>query len=185
MSSATPTDNSSQSTHDASAEAVILLIEDGGEAHRDLSTILGFLGETVVASTTAEYRAVLGAQGQAHRRVSLVVLGECRDRLPQQVLIDLAAIDSALPYIVIADEGEVELDEIDSAVRLRIIARLPSNCGFQPLLDALHKSKLFNRHSTRLLGSDQVRDYNMFRSLVGESVEIERVRKMMGQVANT
>ena len=75
MSSATPTDNSSQSTHDASAEAVILLIEDGGEARRDLSTILGFLGETVVASTTAEYRAVLGAQGQAHRRVSLVVLG--------------------------------------------------------------------------------------------------------------
>lgn len=185
MSSATPTDNSSQSTHDASAEAVILLIEDGGEARRDLSTILGFLGETVVASTTTEYRAVLGAQGQAHRRVSLVVLGECRDRLPQQVLIDLAAIDAALPYIVIADEGEVELDEIDSAVRLRIIARLPSNCGFQPLLDALHKSKLFNRHSTRLLGSDQVRDYNMFRSLVGESVEIERVRKMMGQVANT
>jgi sigma-54 specific flagellar transcriptional regulator A len=185
MSSATLTDNSSQPTHNASVEAVVMLIEDGGEARRDLSTILGFLGETVVASTTTEYRAVLDAQGQAHRRVSLVVLGECRDRLPQQVLIDLAAIDAALPYIVIADEGEVELDEIDSAVRLRIIARLPSNCGFQPLLDALHKSKLFNRHSTRLLGSDQVRDYNMFRSLVGESVEIERVRKMMGQVANT
>lgn len=185
MSSATPTDDSSRSTHDASAAAVILLIEDGGEARRDFSTILGFLGETVVASTSAEYRAVLDAQEQAHRRVSLVVLGECRARLPQQVMIDLAAIDAALPYVVIADDDEVELDEIDSAVRLRIIARLPSNCGFQPLLDALHKSKLFNRHSTRLLGSDQVRDYNMFRSLVGESVEIERVRKMMGQVVNT
>ncbi len=102
-----------------------------------------------------------------------------------QVLADLAAHNEALPYVLMADAGMSGIEEIDPAARLRIMARLPRHCGFQPLLDAIHKSKLFNAHSNRLQGSNQVRDFNMFRSLVGESAQIERVRKMMGQVANT
>jgi sigma-54 specific flagellar transcriptional regulator A len=51
------------------------------------------------------------------------------------------------------------------------------------LLDALHKAKIFHEHYNRLRDFDGVRDFNMFRSLVGESDALQKVRYMMGQVA--
>ena len=54
----------------------------------------------------------------------------------------------------------------------------------QSLLDAIHKAKVFNEHFNRLRDFDGVRDYNMFRNLVGKSEAIQRVRQMMAQVAN-
>ena len=121
----------------------------------------------------------------ADSKVALAIIGQCSSVPLPRVLADLALHNEALPYVLMADAEMSGLEEIDPAARLRIMARLPRDCGFQLLLDAIHKSKLFNAHSNRLHGSNLIRDFNMFRSLVGESAQIERVRKMMGQVANT
>ena len=185
MSSVASTEISSSLPQTSSAETAILLIEDCDESRRDLTTILHFLGEAVVCATSAAYRSVLENQTMADSKVALAIIGQCSSVSLPQVLADLAAHNEALPYVLMADAGMSGIEEIDPAARLRIMARLPRHCGFQPLLDAIHKSKLFNTHSNRLQGSNQVRDFNMFRSLVGESAQIERVRKMMGQVANT
>jgi len=185
MSSVVSTESSSFFTQTSSDETAILLIEDCDESRRDLTTILHFLGEAVVSSTSAAYRSVLENKTMADSKVALAIIGQCSSVPLPQVLADLAAHNEALPYVLMTDAGMIGIEEIDPASHLRIMARLPRHCGFQPLLDAIHKSKLFNTHSNRLQGSNQVRDFNMFRSLVGESAQIERVRKMMGQVANT
>ena len=139
----------------------------------------------MVSATSAAYRSVLENQTMADSKVALAIIGQCSSVPLPRVLADLALHNEALPYVLMADAGMSGLEEIDPAARLRIMARLPRDCGFQLLLDAIHKSKLFNAHSNRLHGSNLIRDFNMFRSLVGESAQIERVRKMMGQVANT
>lgn len=139
----------------------------------------------MVSATSGAYRSVLENQTMADSKVALAIIGQCSSVPLPRVLADLALHNEALPYVLMADAGMSGLEEIDPAARLRIMARLPRDCGFQLLLDAIHKSKLFNAHSNRLHGSNLIRDFNMFRSLVGESAQIERVRKMMGQVANT
>ena len=185
MSSEVSTESPPDLPQTSRAETAILLIEDFDDSRRDLTTILHFLGETVVAATSAAYRSVLENQTIADKKVALAIIGQCSSVPLARVLADLSAHNEALPYVLMASAETTEIEGIDPAARLRIMARLPRDCGFQPLLDAIHKSRLFNAHSSRLQGSNQVRDFNMFRSLVGESAQIERVRKMMGQVANT
>ncbi|MBQ85027.1 MAG: sigma-54-dependent Fis family transcriptional regulator [Gammaproteobacteria bacterium] len=68
-------------------------------------------------------------------------------------------------------------------MRSQIAEILPSKLSHQLLLDAIHKAKLFHEHFNRLRDLKEVSDFNMFRSLVGNSAEIGRVRRMMGQVA--
>ena len=66
-----------------------------------------------------------------------------------------------------------------------ITAFLDRNLSYQSLLDALHKSKLFYNHHNRLRDVDGLRSSDVFPGLVGESDAIQKVRGMMGQVANT
>ncbi len=167
---------------------VVLLVEDCGESLRDLKTILEFLGERVVTASSANCVEVAQREAEVGESIALAVVG-CSETVPvTEALKALSLCDSTLPFIVLLNE-EVADDLTSSPdldpLKAKIIARLPKSCGFQQLLDAIHKSKLYNQHSKRLQGSIEVRDYNMFRSLVGESEAIERVRKMMGQVANT
>ena len=73
--------------------------------------------------------------------------------------------------------------EFAAEIRSRITEILPSKLSHQLVLNAIHKAKLFHEHFNRLRDLEEVKDFNMFRSLVGNSAEIGRVRRMMGQVA--
>ena len=53
------------------------------------------------------------------------------------------------------------------------------------MLDALHKSQVHGAHYARLSESGNARDYTMFRSLVGASPAVQRIRQLMSQVADT
>ncbi|HBX37368.1 MAG TPA: sigma-54-dependent Fis family transcriptional regulator, partial [Pseudohongiella sp.] len=45
--------------------------------------------------------------------------------------------------------------------------------------------QVYGDHYNRLREIGNVRDYNMFRSLVGSSPAVQRIRQIMSQVANT
>ncbi len=189
MTSPTPSDStlSASLPHSADTNAryseSILLIEDCAETRRDLMTALKFLGERALAVTSEEAEASMSARSEASDRVGLAIVGSSVPNLIQ-TLNTLSECDSTLPFLLIGSQAEGML-AAHPMLAAKVVAQLAHDCGFQPLLDAIHKSRLYNQHSQRLRGSSAVRDYNMFRSLVGRSDEIERVRKMMGQVANT
>ena len=82
----------------------------------------------------------------------------------------------------IANAGGGMVIALAASVPLAVSAVLPGRRW--PLLDALHKAQVFREHFHRLRDLGGVRDYNMFRSLVGRSPQIERIRHMMGQVAS-
>lgn len=99
-----------------------------------------------------------------------------------QLLAELHDWESGLPFVLVGEHALPE--ELPSPLLTRITAALGGELSYQPLLDALHKAKLFHEHFNRLRDVGGVRDFNMFHSLVGQSRPIQRVRHMMGQVAS-
>ncbi|NKB31945.1 MAG: AAA domain-containing protein [Pseudomonadales bacterium] len=164
-------------------EARILLIDDNERSRHDLETVLSFLGEEIITATSSSWHSRTTESVEQAAQIAVAIIGVC-DFIPlEQLLADVHQWEAGTPFVLV---GEHELPEfLDSELLTRVTATLETNLSYQPLLDALHKAKIFHEHYNRLRDFDGVKDYNMFRSLVGKSSSIQRVRHMMGQVANT
>jgi sigma-54 specific flagellar transcriptional regulator A len=161
----------------------VLLINDNDSTRHDLETVLSFVGEQVVSASSANWHSTISEAVSKPQQVCLALINDCQQLDTLQLLNDLHDWEPGLPFVLI---GEQQLPEpLDADLQSRITATLPEALTHQPLLDAIHKAKLFHEHYNRLRDFGGVRDYNMFRSLVGRSDPIQRVRHMMGQVANT
>jgi sigma-54 specific flagellar transcriptional regulator A len=161
--------------------AQILLIDDDDESSQNLRTVLAFLGESIMASNSTAWKIQVEESGLKSSQYSAAIVANCTAKGLASLLQELHAWEGGLPFILV---GEHHLpEELDSELRSAITAQLPAQLSYQPLLDALHKAKIFHEHFNRLRDFDGVRDFNMFRSLVGESDALEKVRYMMGQVA--
>ena len=160
----------------------ILLIDDGERSRRDLEVILGFLGETVVAGNSVGWLSSRDSDFTASGLFCMVLVGRCQEMSLFDMLEQLQGWDEGLPVVIL---GEGRMSNLSDTGSLKnVIAELGFPLTYQPLLDALHQAKVFREHYNRLRDLGGVRDYNMFRSLVGNSAAIQEVRQMMGQVAN-
>jgi len=159
----------------------ILLIDDDEKSRHDLRTVLTFLGESTVLSTSDAWKSKVEESGVKGPQFSSVIISNCRESLAS-LMSELHAWEGGLPFILI---GEQHLQAaIEPKFQASISARLPAELNYQNLLDALHKANVFHEHFNRLRDFDGVRDFSMFRSLVGESDALQKVRYMMGQVAS-
>ena len=161
----------------------ILLINDNDRTRHDLETVLSFIGEQVISASSSNWHSKTSEMVSNPDQVCLALISDCQQLDTLQLLSDLHNWEAGLPFVLIGDHDLPE--HLDADLQNRITAVLPESLTHQPLLDAIHKAKLFHEHFNRLRDFDGVRDYNMFRSLVGRSDAIQRVRHMMGQVANT
>lgn len=161
----------------------ILLIDDDERSRHDLETVLSFLGEDTISATSSSWHSRTTESVQAPAEIAVAIIAVC-DFIPiEQLLADIHQWEAGTPFVLV---GEHELTEfLDAELLTRVTATLEAKLSYQPLLDALHKAKIFHEHYNRLRDFDGVKDYNMFRSLVGKSDAIQKVRNMMGQVANT
>jgi sigma-54 dependent transcriptional regulator, flagellar regulatory protein len=164
-------------------EAKILLIDDNERSRHDLETVLNFLGEETVSATSSNWHSRTAEETGKPAQITVAIIGVCEFIPLEQLLSDIHQWEAGTPFVLVDDH---ELPEFfDPELLSRVTATLEANLSYQPLLDALHKAKIFHEHYNRLRDFDGVKDYNMFRSLVGKSDSIQRVRHMMGQVANT
>jgi sigma-54 specific flagellar transcriptional regulator A len=160
----------------------ILLIEDSKKLSHDLSIVLSFLGEIPRAVSRAHWKDEALALGVSSDQLGMVWVGYFKESLMGNLLHDLVAWDPGLPIILLADQDMPPLPE---SISTRVVASLHLPLSFQPVLDALHKAQVYREHYARLRDIGTVRDYNMFRSLVGNSPAVNRIRQVMSQVANT
>ena len=160
----------------------ILLIEDSKKLSHDLSIVLEFLGEQTVSIQRAHWKELAAEQGIDPRKLKLVLLGHYKPSLMSVLLDELVAWDSGIPLVLL---GGQTLPTLDESVTTRIVATIPLPLSYQSMLDALHKAQVYGDHYARLRDIGSVRDYNMFRSLVGDSPAVQRIRQVMSQVADT
>lgn len=160
----------------------ILLIDDN-ESHRQaLTTILKFLGEDCLPAASDRVPEAIEAAGLDSTQISAALLGRLEQAELVVLLSQLHDLEAGIPFVLLGQHSIP--DDLPSPLLTRITASLDDEPSYQPLLDALHKAKLFHEHFNRLRDVGGVRDFNMFHSLVGQSKPIQRIRHMMGQVAS-
>lgn len=162
--------------------ADILLIEDSKKLSHDMSIVLEFLGERPLAVSRTHWREEAAALGVTPDQLRMVLVGQFKESLMGNLLQDLVAWDPGLPLVLVAGQ---DMPALPDAISTRVVASIPLPLSYQPMLDALHKAQVYSEHYTRLRDIGSVRDYNMFRSLVGNSQAVHRIRQVMSQVANT
>lgn len=160
----------------------ILVIEDSKKQGHDLSIVLTFLGESSLTVARSHWRDEATAQGVDPDKLKLILVGHYKPSLMMGLLEELTDWHSGVPLVLLGDQ---ELPDFPDKISTRIVATIPLPLSYQPMLDALHKAQVYGDHYARLRDVGSVRDYNMFRSLVGNSASVQSIRHFMSQVADT
>ena len=160
----------------------ILLIDDDATSSHDLNVILNFLGEKLVNANSNNWRSLVDKEFEHSSDIQMVLFGHCVAISLHALLPEFLDWEAGIPFVILGDPG-LPAGLAQELVN-RVTANVPYPLSYQPLLDAIHKAQVFHEHYLRLRDIGGVRDYNMFRSLVGSSKEVQAVRQMMGQVAD-
>lgn len=160
----------------------ILVIEDSKKLGHDLSIVLTFLGESPLTVARTHWRDEVAAQAIAPDQLKLILVGHYKPSLMAGLLEELVDWHDGVPVVLLGDQ---ELPDLSEQISTRVVANIPMPLSYQPMLDALHKAQVYGDHYARLRDVGSVRDYNMFRSLVGNSASVQRIRQVMSQVADT
>jgi sigma-54 specific flagellar transcriptional regulator A len=165
-------------------ENQVVLIDDNSERRHDFKVILDFLGESPASYECSEWAALASSPEakEGARWVHVVFLGECRDHSLTARLTELKAWDVTVPVVLLGNQSPAEVE--NEALRQRIIAHLEFPPSYNKLLDTLHRARVFREQFNNRNGRPQQRDLQLFRSLVGTSRTIQKVREMMAQVAD-
>lgn len=162
--------------------AEILLIEDSKKLGHDMAVVLEFLGERPLTLARTHWRDGVLENEIDPEKLKLVLVGHYAPSLMLTLLTDLADWHPGVPLVILGDQ---DLPALPDHLSTRVVAYIPLPLSFQPMLDALHKAQVYGEHYARLRDVGSIRDYNMFRSLVGNSAAVQRIRQVMSQVANT
>lgn len=164
-------------THDSS----ILLICDDAARAQTIQVILDFLGERYLRTSSRDWQAACESAFESRDAVGKVIVDGAIDAFPQ-LLEALHAWDEGLPVVSL---GEPELGELDDEVLIRkIIARLEPLPHYNKFMDTLYRAQVYREQFAVSRGRVKQREILLFRSLVGTSRPIQRVREMMAQVAD-
>ena len=165
-------------------EKQVVVIDDDNQRRHDFCVILEFLGENPRAFTCDEWSALLRDANarQNSRAVGAVLLGNVGQRALSNTLGDIHEWDTTAPVIIFGDEPA---DEIENAeLRRKVIAHLDFPPSYNKLLDTLHRAQVYREQFSGHSHRSQQRDLQLFRSLVGTSRQVQKVREMMAQVAD-
>lgn len=161
----------------------VIVIDDDENRRHDARVILDFLGENPVVYSCKEWAELLGKpEAKSNtRQVPVLIFGKCRVSLEQR-LKEAQHWDSACPIILIEDYDVDGLEDFD--LRHKVIAQLEFPPSYNKFMDSLHRARVYREQYDINAGRVQQRDTKLFRSLIGTSREIQKVREMMAQVAD-
>lgn len=161
----------------------VVIIDDNEKRRHDARVILDFLGENPVAYSCQQWSELLTTPEAKEntRQVPVLIFGACSVTLEQR-LQEAQQWDSACPIILIED---VDIEQVeDFELRHKVIAQLEFPPSYNKFMDSLHRAHVYREQYDINAGRVQQRDPQLFRSLVGTSREIQKVREMMAQVAD-
>lgn len=169
-----------QEIHLMSKNNRVLVVSQDQTRCRDLSVILEFIGEEVIASGQASGGAFPEGAGEALGDLSLAVVnGE-----EAGAAASIQAIVQADPGVPVLMVGDPELKELTEDHLSRIIARLSWPLNYTKFVDSIYRAQVFRDQVSRQHSRGPQRGIQLFRSLVGTSRSVAHVRQLMEQVAD-
>ncbi len=166
-------------------EQWLLVIEDEPARQAELRIITDFLGEAAVVVASHGWREQLKAAPQAEGPPVAVLLGSRAEggSLPE-LLTQLHQWDGCVAVIDIS--GQAADESVPNELKRMVIAREAWPLGYNRLIDHLHRARVYRDQHERARGESapRRREIHLFRSLVGTSRAIQKVREMMNHVAD-
>lgn len=161
------------------SEPKVLIIEADPELGRELQAVLKFINCTPsLADSPERWKDDIGNASE----IQAVLVGSCgSDKMLSSVLTEIHTLDEHLPVYLLAEKGKEPTVTIDTGSC--ILGRLDVPPNYAQLTSALHQAEVYT-NSHRATSVTQ-RPVDLFRSLVGSSRSIQKVRKMIDQVAGS
>lgn len=162
----------------------VIMIDDQQRRRHDAQVILDFLGENPVTYSCEEWSELIKApQARGNtRQIKTLIFGDSSTLALDKRLQEAQDWDRSCPIILI---GEHDLDSVaDIDMRHKTIAQLEFPPSYNKFMDTLHRAQVYREQYDINAGRVQQRDVQLFRSLVGTSRELQKVREMMAQVAD-
>ncbi|WP_425502367.1 sigma-54 dependent transcriptional regulator [Simiduia aestuariiviva] len=161
----------------------ILVVDDNASRRHDLKVILDFMGESALTVDTSHWEEEADLADAAHR-YSAVLLGENKDN--PSLLSRLQRVhdwDQGLPVVLVGQEAELP-EDCNPYLKHKIIGLVPENPTYNQLLDLLHRAQRFRATLSRNAKVGLKGTPHLFRSLVGSTVAMDKMREMMARVAD-
>ena len=161
------------------SEPKVLIIEADPELGRELQAVLKFINCTpFLAGSPERWKDDIGNASE----IQAVLVGSCgSDKMLSSLLTEIHALDEHLPVYLLTEKGKEPTVTIDTGSC--ILGRLDVPPNYAQLTSALHQAEVY-ANSHRATSVTQ-RPVDLFRSLVGSSRSIQKVRKMIEQVAGS
>ena len=163
------------------AEHGILVVDDNKDRRHDLAVIFGFIGETVFGASSTDWESILSGQPDPEALPLCIVIGEVSQQ--GNILDVLSLVVSLQPNTAIITLGNHGHD-FSSQANNHVIAQFDWLPSYSQLNDTLHRAQIFQKQKLSLEGRGARRECTLFRSLVGTSRGVSRVRELMAQVAD-
>ena len=172
-------------------ENYVLLIEDNPEVKQATSLIFHFMGEQLTTLTYAEWKRNADELAKHAGDLSAIVFGSTQNSGAnnvanlEQEMQGIKARFSATAVLTLGQGYEEEVATLDDTLKRRVLTQLPYPFGYSVFVDGLHRAQRFNQAYANASQAPSQRPVHLFRSLVGTSQEIQTVRQVMAQVADT
>lgn len=163
-------------------EIKLLLIDDDQQRRHDLNVILDFLGEEVIAASSADWRVIVDERVSDSLSINAVIIGATERVAPADVLSSLLAWDKGLPLLAMS--GITDLSGVPESLQRAVLASVEMPPSYNQLLDSLHRCQVYREQYALSLQRGERREVQLFRSLVGTSRHIQIVRDLIMQVAD-
>ena len=159
-------------------EIKVLVIDDDEKRRHDLKVILDFVGEVAIGTTGDNWKEAVESEDKEN--VGCLILGTTTD--VAKVITDVLEWEPSLPVILL-DDATIA-DDAEDRVKKVVIARMETPPNYTKLMDTLHRAQVYQGQFKADTARGQRRDTQLFRSLVGTSRSVAKVRELMTQVAD-
>ena len=159
-------------------EIKVLVIDDDEKRRHDLKVILDFVGEVAIGTTGDNWKVAVESEDKEN--VGCLILGTTTD--VAKVITDVLEWEPSLPVILL-DDATIA-DDAEDRVKKVVIARMETPPNYTKLMDTLHRAQVYQGQFKADTARGQRRDTQLFRSLVGTSRSVAKVRELMTQVAD-
>ena len=160
----------------------VVLIDNNTQRQHDAKVILDFLGEGALVLNHAQWRQQIQVADISHDEMLCVLVGKPENQSLANVLDELRQWDAKIPIITF-DTNDDDARILKESCR-NWIARLEFPPTYTQFLDTLHRAQIYRDSNRENVENKQRREAQLFRSLVGTSRSIIKVRELMAQVAD-
>ncbi len=161
-------------------ETKVLLVSDNQDQQDAIGIILDFLGEEVLSSGEDQWMTLANEQLESSADVG-VVLADGSSKDLGKLLAQIHEWDAGMPVLLL---GESELDDLEDSLKRKVIACLDTPPQYNKFVDCLYRAQVYRDQFAANRGRGQQRETLLFRSLVGTSRSVQKVRELMSQVAD-